>query len=121
VELVRRFAPHANQHSELTKAKIRSGCRLRRMPSTHHNSFLPASEFTKYGRDTFFGDESRFKPEGWSCWDATLKGRSRTNNRTEGLNRGWKRQHLRGAPPRLSQCIKLDRKGEEKASLRYRL
>ncbi len=64
---------------------------------------------------------ARFDLKKWNNWDAIREGRSRSNNFTEGRNRAMKRQHYRGAPPKLSFCLRLDRKEEWKTSARYNM
>jgi hypothetical protein len=58
--------------------------------------------------------DPRFPVSDWSCWEATKEGRPRTNNHNEGRNRANKRQFYRGAPPKLSFSLRIDRKEEHR-------
>lgn len=60
----------------------------------------------------------RYSPRSFSVYDAVLNGRPRTNN--EGYNNGHHQKFNRGARPKLSRCIREDRKSEEKLRDAYR-
>jgi hypothetical protein len=88
-------------------------------------SLFFVSGFINYYRDNFAGksvvrngvlmvEEPRFATADWNCWAATLEGRVRTNNYNEGKNRANKRQFYKGARPKLSFCIRIDRKEEDR-------
>jgi hypothetical protein len=59
----------------------------------------------------------RYSATEWNVTESTLAGRSRVSN--EGFNSGHNRKYHRGGRPRFSQCIKLDRKMEEKHRVLY--
>jgi hypothetical protein len=129
VELFWRFNAFFRAQNRVTQAKLQRECFLYCFVSAS-NRHLTRSGLANYYRDNYVGkvvmrrgepivQDPRFVVTEWNCWDATLEGRARTNNFNEGKNRAHKRKHYRGASPKLSLSIRIDRAEENKVRNRY--
>jgi hypothetical protein len=110
LELFGRFNPFFNAQPVVTQKK------LQKLAYYFRDNFAGYYDRNAEGHAVLV--EPRF-PESWNCWLASLEGRARTNNYTEGKNRASKRRHYRGAMPKLGQCILVDRKEEWKSRNRF--